>query len=150
MAPRLSLGELFVEVSKTIKHADKIELLHQYSALPLWYLLKLAYNDVKWDIPEGKPPIKEWKGRPGSASSELSRECRRMYMFIEQCEPGLKRIRREKLFQDMLEGLEPPEPDVLVAIKDKTFEKTYHLPRKVVEAAFPGLLDLNFVPRFIR
>lgn len=149
MARRM-LGEIFEEIQKKVKHVDKIAVLQKYADSAVGYVLKLAYSDVAWELPDDAPPYKQWKGRPGSSPSDLMRELRRLYIFIKGQEPGLTKFKRERLFQQVLEGLEKAEAELLIAIKDKRFEKTYRLPRKVVEDAFPGLFDQPFNPRFIR
>lgn len=143
---RMLLSDVFTEVSKKIKHEDKIKVLQANQGQPLFYLLRLAYNDIPWALPEGAPPFKEYVGRKGSSPSELLNECRRMYLFF-QVTP-MNRLRREKLFQDILENLSVDEAELLLAVKDHTLEKKYRLPRKVVEAAFPGLLAPPFDLRY--
>jgi len=142
------LGEVFELVSKKIKHDDKIKVLRDHASQPLFYVLRLAYNEVPWALPEGAPPYKEYKGRRGSGPSDLMRECKRLYVFMKGLEPNMTRFRREKIFQDVLENIEPLEANLLLAIKDRTLEKQYRLPRKVVEAAFPGLLSPPFDLKF--
>ena len=143
-----ALGEVFDLVAKKIKHEDKIKVLREHASQPLFYLLRLAYNEISWAIPEGAPPYKEFKGRKGASASDLMNECKRLYVFLAGLEPNMKPLRREKLFQDVLESLESGEVEVLLAIKDRTLEKQYKLPRKVVEAAFPGLLNPPFDLKF--
>jgi hypothetical protein len=145
---RRALGEVFESVSKKIKHDDKIKVLREHESQPLFYILRLAYNEIPWSLPEGCPPYKEYKGRKGSGPSDLMRECKRLYVFLNGLEPGMTRLHREKLFQDILESLEQQEALLLLAIKDRTLEKQYRLPRKVVEAAFPGLLNPPFDLKF--
>jgi hypothetical protein len=142
---RKTLDEIFTELPKKVKHADKVALLREYPEKPMFYLLSLAYrDDVKFQLPEGAPPFKPFVGRRGAAPSDLLRECRHMYMFIEGGEPGLRQFKREMQFARMLSELDTVDAAVMVAIKDKTFEKVYRCPRKVVEEAFPGLLTHPF------
>jgi hypothetical protein len=148
MNSRRALGEVFDLIAKKIKHADKIKVLQEHASQPLFYLLRLAYNEIPWDVPVGAPPYKPYKGRKGSEASDLMRECKRMYMFLGHIEPNMPQLRREKFFQDVLESVSEAEAIVLIAVKDKTLEKDYRLPRKVVEQAFPGLLDPPFDLKF--
>ena len=143
-----ALGDVFDLVTKKIKHADKITVLREHASQPLFYLLRLAYNEIPWAVPEGLPPYKEFKGRKGSSASDLMNECKRLYVFMAGMEPNMKPLRREKLFQDILESLESNEVELLLAVKDRTLEKQYKLPRKVVEEAFPGLLNPPFDLKF--
>jgi hypothetical protein len=148
MNSRRALGEVFDMVSRKIKHEDKIKVLREHASQPLFYILRLAYNEVPWVLPEGAPPYKPYKGRRGSGPSDLMRECKRLYVFLQGVETNMAQWRREKLFQDILESLEELDAETLLAVKDRTLEKKFKLPRKVVDAAFPGLLpppwDLKF------
>lgn len=152
MAPRKTLGEIFAEFPKKVKNADKVEWLRANAGQPLFYLLTLAYRDdvPKFLLPEGAPPFKEWKGRPGSEPSELLNELKRLYIYLDGQAP-LRQFKRELLFQTVLEALPAADVRLLIAVKDKKVEKEYRLPRKVVDEAFPGLLTHPyFNPRFIR
>ena len=145
---RRALGDVFELVSKKIKHEDKIKVLHDHASQPLFYVLRIAYNEIGWALPEGAPPYKEYKGRKGSGPTDLMAECKRMYVFFAGLEPNMPKFRREKLFQDVLESLEAHEAELLLSVKDHSLEKKYKLPRKVVEAAFPGLLTPPFDLKF--
>jgi hypothetical protein len=148
MNSRRALGEVFDTVAKKIKHDDKIKVLQEAASAPLFYLLRLAYNEVPWQLPPGAPPYKPFEGRSGASGTDLMNTVKRLYMFFKGIEPNMKQLRREKLFQDVLESLDQNEALVLLAIKDRTLEKQYRLPRKVVEAAFPKLLDPPFPLKF--
>jgi hypothetical protein len=144
---RRALGEVFELITKKIKHDDKAKVLQEHASQPLFYILRLAYNEIPWALPEGAPPYKPFVGRKGASGSDLMRECKRMYVFFDGIEQ-MAQWRREKLFQDVLESLEQVESELLLAIKDRTLEKKYRLPRKVVDQAFPGLLNPPFDLKF--
>ena len=143
-----ALGEVFDTVAKKIKHEDKIKVLREHPSAALFYLLRLAYNDIPWALPSGAPPYKVFEGRKGASGTDLMNAVKRLYIFIKGMEPNMPQLRREKHFQDMLETLDSDEALVLLAVKDRTLEKQYKLPRKVVEAAFPKLLDPPFSVKF--
>lgn len=145
---RRALGDVLEMLPKKIKHDDKIKVLQEHASQPLFYILRLAYNEIPWALPAGAPPYKPYEGRKGSSPSDLMRECKRLYVFLAGIEPNMSQWRREKLFQDILESIEAPEAELLIAIKDRTLEKKYKLPRKVVDAAFPKLLDPPFDLKF--
>jgi hypothetical protein len=64
MARDLSLGEIFVELSKKTKSAEKTAWLRQHAERRVFYLLQLALlPQVKWALPEGEPPFKRREGR---------------------------------------------------------------------------------------
>jgi hypothetical protein len=148
---RRSLVEIFEELPKKVKHADKTTWLREHASPTLFYVLQLAYRDgITWELPEGAPPFKPHKGRKGSAPSDLLRELRHMYLYIKGGEPNLKQLKREVMFGKLLEDMEERDVTALLAIKDKAFDKVYRCPKKVIDEAFPGLLVHPFNIRFIR
>ncbi len=149
MARRM-LSEIFIEVEKKVKHADKAAVLQKYASPALFYVIRLAYDPtITWSLPEGVPPYKEHKGFPGSAPSDLMRELRRLYLLLKGTGDHLTQLKREKLFQEMLEGLDPPEAELLRHMKDKTVPVHFRCPSKVIDLAFPGLLEHPFNQKFI-
>ena len=66
-------------------------------------------------------------------------EARRLYLFIEGGHPTLKQTRREQLFIELLEILNPEDAKLLCNIKDKKMPYkgiTYNLTKEV----FPDIL----------
>jgi len=59
-------------------------------------------------------------------------------MFIEGANPNMKQVKREQLFIDILQAVDPEDADLLVAMKDKT-SPYKGLTKDVVYAAFPEL-----------
>lgn len=138
---RLPLGEIFVRLSKMTKNAEKVEWLRKQASPSLFYILKLAFSEVEWNIPSDAPPFKQWTGKPGAEPGTLMLELRRMYIFLAGGADTLPRYRREMKFQSILEALNGDEVAVLISTKDKRLDKQFNFTRKVVEEAFPGLLE---------
>ena len=143
-----SVGEVFEHLKKLSKNAEKIELLQINASPALYYLLKLALNDVKWLLPDGAPPFRQDIGAIGMNPSTLLKELRTLYLYLEGGNDALKQLRREQLFKQFLERLHKDESALILAIKDKQFAKTYKCTKALVDQAFPGLLDLPFKPNF--
>jgi hypothetical protein len=133
--------EIFAEVAKATKKADKIAILQKNSSAQLKQVLGLTYDPrVEWYLPEGTPP---YKPLPKSADQEASLlvELRRMYLFYnsgDETSRALKQVRREQLFIDMLEALDPDEAKVLIGMKDRKLPYK-GLTRNLVAEAFPNL-----------
>lgn len=145
-----TIGDTLADLSKYDSTAKKVLWLRHNDKLAFRYILKLAFDsNIKWKLPTGVPPFKAHKGRPGSAPSELLRECRRLYLYLEGGNDGVPRIKREKLFQQTIEGLEKEDVRALVAVKDRQVEHEFGLTRYIVEQAFPGLLQTPTQVRFI-
>jgi hypothetical protein len=132
---------IFEEVGKATKKADKIAVLHKYSSPQLKQVLGLTFDPtVKWLLPEGTPP---YKPLPKSADQESSlyTELRRSYLFYNsgnETSQNLKNVRREQLFIEMLESIDPDDAKVLIAMKDRKLPYK-GLTRKLVAEAFPNL-----------
>lgn len=149
-----TLGEIYEGVARYATKVEKVAWL-RYNAVgsnshSLWYTIALAFQEPEWLLPEGLPPYKQHKGRPGSAPSELKRELRRIYVFLKGGGDLISPLKRQKVFQQVLEGLDANEVLLLTAIKDRKVPQTFGLTKEVVEAAFPGLLQQTFPLKFIR
>jgi hypothetical protein len=146
-----TLGEIFEQIATLSKTADKVAVIHQHDTTNLRYFLGLAHSsDVKWLLPEGAPPYTPDKAPLGYSPSNLNRELRTMYLFLEGVPSNLKPYRREQLFQQLLERLHSSEAELLLAVKDKKFGTKYKCSKAVVEAAYPGLLNNPFPVKLVR
>lgn len=151
------IGQFFDQLRKYTDTAEKIAWLRHNDKIVLRYLLRLGFEDVKWLLPKGLPPYTPFVMRrggrivplkPGHTPTELRNEARRFYLFLDGTTTNMEREKREKLFQNMIEGMAPEEVEVLLAIKDKKLDK--YAPKDVVASAFPGLFDQPFRLRFLR
>jgi hypothetical protein len=152
----LLLSEVVEQTKKLKSNADKAEFLKKHAGRPLFYLLWLAFSDkVEWTLPEGLPPFQPWeeqrggRNRPGSEPSELKRELRRLYLFLKGTGDNLSRLKRERLFQSVLETIPKSDALLLGAVKDKKFSTEYKFSKKLLDEVFPGLLDAPFTNKFV-
>lgn len=144
-----SIGEVFDAIKTLTKNADKVAVLQLNASPALGYVLHLAYHpDVKWLVPEGTPPYKKENAAMGLTPSILTKELRTLYLYLEGATTGINQMRREQLFIQLLERLHESEVELLIALKDKTFSKTYKCTKAVVDQAFPGLLQAAFRVEF--
>lgn len=146
-----TLGELFQHLATLSKQADKVACLREHDSTTLRYFLGLAHSGVEWLLPDGAPPFRPDMAPLGYSPSHLMRELRTVYLFVKGGgAEQLNQLRREQLFQQMLERLHESEVQLLLAVKDKTFGTKYRCTKAVVNAAFPGLLDNPFPVRLLR
>jgi len=138
---RKSIYEMLEEADKAKTKAEKQNVLRKYSGAPLKTVLGYAYDPrVKWLLPEGEPPYKPADGQ-ADIQGQFVAELRRLYLFIEGDQPtqkNLKQIRREQLFIDMLEAIDPGDAKVLIAMKDKKLPFK-SITKKLVAETFPNL-----------
>lgn len=135
---RLSISEILKLASKNKSTDKKVEVLRQYASPTLTTVLKYALDPtIKWALPEGAPPYKPnvYPDQHGV----LYAETRRLYLFIEGGNPNLTKWKRENLFIQFLENIDPEDAKLMIAVKDKTLPyKGINI--KVVNEAFPGLI----------
>jgi hypothetical protein len=134
----LGVSEILEKASQITDRVERISFLQKNSSLPLHTVLQGAFDPrIKWLLPEGEPPYK-----PNDLVDQqhvFFSECRKMYLFVEGGNNDLKQLRRETLFVELLERVDPKDAKLLLAIKDK------HMPypgitEDVIKEAFPGLL----------
>jgi hypothetical protein len=133
--------EIFDRVDKAKTKKDKIAVLHEYSGASLKTILGYTYDPgVKWLLPETNPP---YKPLPEHSDQEarLVSELKKMYLFVEgptDTQRNLKSTKREMLFIELLEVIDPR--DALVVLGMKNGKLPYKgLTRNLVAEAFPKM-----------
>jgi hypothetical protein len=141
-----SISEILNEISK-IKNFEqqKAALASCKNNTALMQLLHATFHpDVKFLLPEGKPPFKKTE-KSMDLQGSLYRESRKMHYFIEGLSPPLPQLKRETLFVQLLEVLDPDDVELVLGMKEKRMIYpgiTYDL----VYKTFPGMLpDPNTV-----
>lgn len=133
--------EIFDAVGKAKSKKDKIAILHENSSAALKTVLGYTYDPrVKWLLPEGNPPYKPL-AKESDMEGALMSELRRLYLFVDgpaDTQKNLKQLRREQLFIDLLESIDPDDAKVLIGMKDRKLPYA-GLTRKLVADAFPNL-----------
>jgi len=136
-----SLSEILKKASAQKKVADRVGILTHNDTATLRKVLKYTFSEkVTFNqLPEGSPPYK-----PNSLVDQenvLFAETRRLYLFTDGGNPGLQQARKEQLFIEILENVDPEDAKLLIGMKDKKFPDEYKgITKSVVEKAFPGLL----------
>ena len=163
------LSEVLALVSKQKTKAKKIQTLKQYESLHLKSVLIWNFDEsIVSMLPPGEVPYGDpteqtvYKG--GSLSSKISSEVRDMYEkgsvsvadekqgrttiereyqnfyhFIKGGNDGLKALRRESMFINMLTGMHPLEAEILILVKDKKLSDKYKITKDHVAKAFPQI-----------
>ena len=133
--------EIFEQVEKASTKKDEIAVLHGYSSAALKTVLGYTYDPgVKWLLPETDPP---YTPLPTNADQEarLISELKKMYLFVDgptDTQKNLKQTKREMLFIELLEVVDPR--DALVVLGMKNGKLPYKgLTRKLVAEAFPNM-----------
>jgi len=137
---RIGVAEFLEKVSKLKKKEEKVAALKANDSFVLRTILQGAFDPrIKWLLPEGEPPYK-----PNDLVDQenvLIKDARKLAYFVEGPYPGLKQVKREAMFIEMLETVAPADAKLLCAIKEKK------LPWKgitvdIVNEAFPGFIPV--------
>lgn len=138
---RQTFYEIFTEVEKCKTKKEKIAKLREHSGAPMKQVLGWTYDpNVKWLLPEGDPPYKPL-ATGIEAEGRLVSELRRLYLFIDgstDTQKNLKQVRREQLFIELLESVDPGDAKVLLGMKDGKLPFK-SITKKLVAEAFPNL-----------
>ena len=122
------------------KGKDKEELLKQMGAVhPLNMILSLNFDEhVKLDVPEGVPPYKRDEAtHPDLFPTTLQAQLPRLRAILKG--NRLKRLQKEAIFIQVLEGIPPKEADVLLYAKDRALTELYPtITKELVKKIFPN------------
>ena len=138
----LLLSEVLEQVDKIKTKEEKVSLLRKYGLPAYKGVLRINFDDsVNMNLPEGEPPFRKEEGKPiGYQETNLIQEFRRFYIWLDP-KQTLPKIRKEKLFIEMLEGLHISEAEVMCLAKDRKLQKKYKtITYDLVREAFPDLL----------
>jgi hypothetical protein len=133
------IAEILKEVSEQKDNTAKKIMLAQYGRNQgVMTILKLAFDpEVKFNLPEGDPPYKPCQYL--DQQTMLYNSIRRMYLFIGEGNPNLSQKKREMLFINLIESLDPEDAKLLCAVKDKKMPYK-GVTKKLVQETFPGLI----------
>lgn len=138
---KLYIPEILEEIKKA-NDEKKLKLLKEHDSVPLRTILKANYSLlVKFLLPADPAPYKPNELNICLCDTNLYREARRLYLFVEGGHQTLNQIRREQLWIQLLESLNKDEANLLEIVKNRNLEKEYNLSRKIVEQAYPDLLE---------
>ena len=131
--------EVIEMANKTKKKEAKIKVLKENESWALKDILRGSYDmTVKWNIPDSKPPF-EPNLRESIPSNLLKRN--KDFQYFVQGGPGdaMDKPKRERLFISLLESIDPDDAELVMGMIMK--KPVTGVSRKVVEEAFPGLLQ---------
>ena len=134
---KIGMAELFEQAAKKRAKKDKIAALQEARQQPHFFtMLKYIFKEnITWDLPEGAPPYKA-QAKETDLQHVLFSEFRRVKIFMMGEYPQMKPIKRETLFIQFLESLDPDDAKLIIAMKDK--KSPYKgLTKKTVIEAFP-------------
>ena len=137
--PEFSIQETFELISKAQTREEKRQVLTDRDNFATRALLQLNYHpDVKWHLPPGTPPY-----TPGqiadSTPNSLHFEVKKLEYYVDPSPHDIPLLRRESMFVQLLERLDPIDAKLILAVKDRKL--SYRgLTYKLVRDTWPELL----------
>jgi len=121
-----------VEEKKTAKQQAAV-LKQNHSPALKDICIYTFYPQVEWKLPPGKPPyqpLPEAAEQEGKLYSEV-----KMLKYFTNTPDGLQMtdLKREQLFIQVLEGLDPADADLLCRMKDKDIK----IKKAALQEAYP-------------
>jgi len=131
--------ETFELVGKAKTREEKRQVLADRDNFATRALLQLNYHpDVKWHLPAGAPPY-----TPGqvadSTPNSLHFEVKKLDYYVDPSPHDLPMLRRESMFVELLERVDPNDAKLIIAVKDRKLSYK-GLSYKLVKDTWPDLL----------
>ncbi len=126
-------------VGKAKTREEKRQVLTDRDNFATRALLQLNYHpDVKWYLPPGAPPY-----TPGqvadSTPNSLHFEVKKLDYYVDPSPHDLPMLRRESMFVELLERVDPNDAKLIIAVKDRKLSYK-GLSYKLVKDTWPDLL----------
>lgn len=140
MARKL-ISEVLAQASKIDKREDRIRFLRMNKSPGLTDILRINYDEtIVPALPKGAPTYRKDDAPKGYEFTILNKAYTQFkYFFKGPIANKMKPLRREGLFLNLLESLNPEEAELLIAAKDKKM-KYKGITKKLVNDAFPNLI----------
>lgn len=135
----LGIAEILDQANRAEPKEAKINVLRDNICQPLLDILLAAYDDrVKWLLPAGLVPYKP--GPETGAEGRLKTETKKLYYYIEGGGSAIDQLKRETMFIQLLESLDPADARLVSGLKDKRLPYRT-LTRDLINEAFPNFLE---------
>ncbi len=126
-------------VGKAKTREEKRQVLADRDNFATRALLQLNYHpDVKWHLPAGAPPYIPGQVADSSPNS-LHFEVKKLDYYVDPSPHDLPMLRRESMFVELLERVDPNDAKLIIAVKDRKLSYK-GLSYKLVKDTWPDLL----------
>jgi len=138
---------IFKEISDAPTHLEKVQTLKKNRNAMVDLLLELTFSrDVMiTGLPEGKPETVSGEASLYNAHL-LYANRRQIEMFINNNTAHLNSMKRERLFLDLIENLDPSEVVLLCEVKDRKLTSFPGITRTVIEKIYDWPLETVGTP----
>ena len=140
MARKL-ISEVLTEAGQLSKKEERIKFLRMNKSPGLTDILRINYDEtIVSALPLGAPSYRQDDAPKGYEYTILNKAYTQFkYFFKGPIANKMKPLKREGLFLNLLESLNPEEAELLIAAKDKKM-KYKGITKKLVSDAFPNLI----------
>lgn len=123
--------------SKLPNEEEQVKCLRANDNSAIRTVLRFCFDpNIKWLLPEGEVPYKPCEY--SNVDNMLYSEARRLYLFVEGGNMNLTTLKRESMFIDLLQSINPQDARLIESIKDKKLPYK-GLTVKTVLKAYPDL-----------
>jgi hypothetical protein len=123
--------------AKLPNEQEQIKCLQANDNSAIRTVLRFCFDpNIKWLLPEGDAPYKPCEFP--NVENMLYSEARRLYLFVEGGNPNLTTLKRESMFVDLLQSIDPGDAKLLISIKDKKLPFKGLKPETILKA-YPNL-----------
>jgi hypothetical protein len=134
---QIGVAEFLDKVSKLKKTQEKIDAIKANDSFVLRAVLQSGYDpNVVWDLPPGVPPFK--KNDLVDQQGILIHEARKLHYFIKGFRSDIKPAKKEAMFIEFLETLDPKDAELICTMKEKKPIKGITIQH--VTEGLPGLI----------
>ena len=135
---RKSISWILDFTSKLPNAIEKVKCLKANDIKPIRTVLQYALHPgIVWDLPAGDPPYTPCT--EPYHENILYQEARRLYIFIVNPQLNIPKSRKESMFIQMLNDLDPEDAKLILAAKDKKLPYPGLTPL-IIKQAYPGIL----------
>jgi len=128
---------IFLELSEKKTHLEKVKYLQEQRNDMVDLLLELAFSKkIRITLPDGAPNYQKTGEAALYNAHLLYANRRQIEMFINDNTAHIPEMRRESLFIDLLENLDPAEAELLIQVKDKKLTSYPGITRSVIEKVY--------------
>ena len=126
-------------IDKAKTRDEKREILKSRDNYATRALLQLNFHpDVKWHIPRGSPPYTPSQ-ESDSTEGSIHFEVKKLNYFVKGGGHDLSMLKRESMYVQLLERVDPEDAKLLIAVKDQNLSYK-GLSYKLVRDVWPDLL----------
>ena len=126
-----------LEFTCKLPEEEQVKCLQANDNSAIRTILKSVYDPrAIWDLPPGAPPYTPCEFPHQEAM--LYQEARRLYIFIKSDNVNVNALKRETMFVEVLQSVDPADARLLLAAKEKTLPWP-GLAAETVLKAYPGL-----------